>query len=265
VKFVKFVAKNLSYRRKPMTTPQPTLQPGRRRFLQATLATAITSLLTACGLGSNTQETAATTTPASAVAAQPTSTGASATATTTSTPTSTGGSGTAPAQVLQPTPACGDDDDDETPAQTEGPFYTPNTPQRTSFLEEGITGAPLLVTGAVLSTDCRPIPGALIDFWHCDANGIYDNEGYQLRGHQFAGDDGRYTLETILPGLYPGRTRHIHVKVQAPNQPVLTTQLYFPDEPDNTRDGIFHPALVMDVQNTTEGQSAAFNFVLNLS
>ena len=128
-------------------------------------------------------------------------------------------------------------------AQTEGPFYTPETPERTSLREDGIDGTPLRVTGYVHSTGCHPVPGALLDFWHCDDAGVYDNEGYRLRGHQFADDEGEFTLETILPGLYTGRTRHIHVKVQAPNGPVLTTQLYFPDEPDNERDGIFDPAL----------------------
>ena len=68
-----------------------------------------------------------------------------------------------------------------------------------------------------------------------------------------------------MPGLYPGRTRHIHVKVQAPNQQVLTTQLYFPGEPANDRDGIFNSALVMDVQDDAAGKVGAFNFVLSIS
>jgi protocatechuate 3,4-dioxygenase beta subunit len=173
------------------------------------------------------------------------------------------GDQTSSSVALAPTPACGDDD--PTPAQTEGPFYTPDTPQRTSLLEPGITGTPLLVTGTVLATNCQPIAGALLDFWHCDDSGVYDNVGFRLRGHQFADDQGRYTLETILPGLYPGRTRHIHVKVQAPNQPVLTTQLYFPDEPENANDGIFDPALLMDVQASQTGKLAAFDFVLDVN
>jgi protocatechuate 3,4-dioxygenase beta subunit len=106
---------------------------------------------------------------------------------------------------------------------------------------------------------------ALLDFWHCDAAGVYDNAGYRLRGHQFADEQGRFHLETILPGIYPGRTRHIHVKVQAPNQPVLTTQLYFPNEPENARDGIFRPDLVMEVQDVADGKTAAFDFALELA
>lgn len=165
---------------------------------------------------------------------------------------------------LPPTPACDDGDDDPTPAQTEGSFYTPDSPQRTSLIEAGMTGIPLLVTGHVLSTNCEPIPQVLVDFWHCDNDGVYDNVGYKLRGHQFTDDAGRFSLETILPGVYPGRTRHIHVKVQAANQPVLTTQLYFPNEPENARDGIYNPVLEMAVQDTVEGKSATFDFVLAL-
>ena len=104
---------------------------------------------------------------------------------------------------------------------------------------------------------------ALLDFWQADDAGAYDNAGYRLRGHQFADDQGRYSLETIVPGLYPGRTRHIHVKVQAPNQPMLTTQLYFPGEPSNDRDSIFNSALLMDVRDDTAGKVGVFNFVLS--
>jgi protocatechuate 3,4-dioxygenase beta subunit len=164
-------------------------------------------------------------------------------------------------QALAPTPAC-TDEDDVTLAQTEGPYFTPNSPERASLRDAGMAGTALVVSGSVVSTDCRPIARALLDFWQCDNDGVYDNEGYTLRGHQFTGDDGAYKLHTIVPGLYPGRTRHIHVKVQAPDQPVLTTQLYFPGEPGNASDGIFNEALVMDVTDDASGRSATFTFVL---
>jgi protocatechuate 3,4-dioxygenase beta subunit len=165
--------------------------------------------------------------------------------------------------VLAPTPACADDDDLEvTVPQTEGPFYTPDTPQRQSLLEPGMTGTKLVVSGYVYDTACQPVPGALLDFWQCDDAGVYDNAGYRLRGHQFADDEGQFVLETIVPGLYTGRTRHIHVRAQAPNQPVLTTQLYFPDEPANATDGIFDPALVMDMEDAADGEVGFFTFVL---
>ena len=170
------------------------------------------------------------------------------------------------AAALAPTPACADDDDLETTLeQTEGLYYTTDTPERTSFLEPGVTGTPLVVAGYVYSTGCRPVADALLDFWHCDDAGVYDNVGYKLRGHQFTDADGRFELETIVPGIYPGRTRHIHVKVQAPDQTVLTTQLYFPDVPENDSDGIFDPALVLDVEEANEGQRGYFNFVLDVA
>jgi protocatechuate 3,4-dioxygenase beta subunit len=167
------------------------------------------------------------------------------------------------AQPLQPTPAC-PADAPATPRQTEGPFFKPGSPRRASLLEPGIAGTKIVVSGLVLSTGCTPVAGALIDFWHADDKGDYDNAGNKLRGHQLSDDEGRYRLETIVPGLYPGRTRHFHVKVQAPNRALLTTQLYFPAEPRNQRDFIFNSQLVMKVQDAADGKVATFDFVLDL-
>lgn len=131
--------------------------------------------------------------------------------------------------ALLPAPAC---DGRLTPSQMEGPYYTPNTPERNSLLEEGMAGERLLLIGYVLDADCNPIPGAWLDFWQSGADGGYDNSGYTLRGHQFTDGQGRYYLETVIPGLYASRPiRHIHVKVQPPNGRILTSQLYFPDQP----------------------------------
>jgi protocatechuate 3,4-dioxygenase beta subunit len=163
---------------------------------------------------------------------------------------------------LPPTLACGDDDDEPTPSQTEGPYFRPRSPERSSLLEGGMSGTRLIVSGQVLSTFCAPVAGALLDFWQADAGGEYDNRGFRLRGHQFTGPDGRFTLETVVPGLYSGRTRHLHVKVQARGGRILTTQLYFPNEPGNARDGIFSPKLLMSVAGAGDAQHGQFNFVL---
>lgn len=167
------------------------------------------------------------------------------------------------AATLAPTPAC-DDHGEPTPRQTEGPFFTPDSPQRASLIEPGMKGTPILLEGLVLTTACRPVAGALFDVWHCDADGNYDNRGYRLRGHQLTDADGRYRLETIVPGIYPGRTRHFHVKVQAPGGRLLTTQLYFPDEPGNARDGIFRPELLLAVEDAGEGRHGRFDFVVEV-
>lgn len=169
----------------------------------------------------------------------------------------------AQAQPLRPTPACADDAD-PTPRQTAGPFFKPDSPRRASLLEPAIKGTRIVVSGLVLSTDCKPVARALLDFWHADDAGDYDNAGHKLRGHQFTDDQGRYRLESIVPGLYPGRTRHFHVRVQAPKGPVLTTQLYFPGEPGNQRDFIFNRDLVLKVHDAADGKVATFDFVLDL-
>lgn len=162
------------------------------------------------------------------------------------------------------TPAC-DDGDDPTMPQMEGPYFKPGSPLRTSLVTHGTPGTPLKVTGYVFGRACRPVPGALMDFWQADANGGYDNTGYGFRGHQLTDGQGAFTLTTIVPGLYPGRTRHLHVKVQAPGRPVLTTQLYFPGEPRNATDAIFHPSLLMTVRQAGPGREASFDFVLDVA
>jgi protocatechuate 3,4-dioxygenase beta subunit len=158
------------------------------------------------------------------------------------------------------TPAC-DDDDEPTLQQTEGPYFTPNSPERTTLREAGMAGTPITLTGFVLTRSCRPVAGALVELWHANDAGEYDNVGYRLRGHQFTGADGRYLFETIVPGVYPGRTRHFHLKFQAPDQPVLTTQFYFPGEPGNERDGIFDPALLLQI----DGDVARYDTVLDIA
>jgi protocatechuate 3,4-dioxygenase beta subunit len=120
-----------------------------------------------------------------------------------------------------------------------------------------------VIEGQVFARDCRPVGGALLDFWHADTGGEYDLEGYRLRGHLFADRQGRYRLITIVPGEYPGRTRHIHVRVQAPEGRILTTQLFFPGEERNRRDGIFHPDLLMRMGERSGRKLGQFHFVLD--
>lgn len=167
-------------------------------------------------------------------------------------------------RTLPPTPECREPAE-ATVAQTAGPFFKPSSPRRVSLIEPGMTGMRLVLAGRVLTRSCRPVAGALVDFWQADANGVYDNAGFRLRGHQFADNQGRYRLETIAPAQYASRTPHIHVKVQAANRPVLTTQLYFPDEPRNATDAIFRKELVMKLDKAATTWTGAFDFVLDLA
>lgn len=123
-------------------------------------------------------------------------------------------------------------------------------------------GTRLLLTGYVVTTGCQPVANALVDFWQTDAQGQYDNEGYRMRGRQFTDENGRYILETVIPGEYPGRTAHIHVKVQAPGGPMLTSQLFIPGAAGNQTDRIFDQRLLITLIEGPEGMLGTFDFVV---
>ena len=162
---------------------------------------------------------------------------------------------------LPPTPAC-HDGDAATLAQTEGPYFKPSSPERIELFEEGMAGQPIELVGFVLTRDCKPVAGALLDFWQADGKGQYDNSGFRLRGHQFTDAEGRYRLRSVVPGVYPGRTRHIHVKVQPRGGRVLTTQLYFPGESQNRSDGLFRKALLVRTAKNAGWLAGRFDFVV---
>ena len=168
----------------------------------------------------------------------------------------------AAAAPLQATPAC-DDGDDPTPELTEGPYFTSGSRQRRSLLTRGMRGTRLTITGYVLTTGCKPIRRAKLDFWQADASGEYDNDGYRLRGHQFTDSAGRWRLDTIVPGLYTGRTKHIHVKVQRPGGEVLTTQLFFPGVSANAGDPLYESDLLLRRwRRVGARRTGRFDFVL---
>ena len=167
------------------------------------------------------------------------------------------------ASTLQPTPiACSGA---LTSPNQEGPYYSVGSPPRASLIDEGMPGVPLLIFGRVFDQDCAPIASAKLDFWQADANGAYDNVGYTLRGHVFADENGNYAIESIIPGEYPGRPPHIHVKVFAPDgRELLTTQLYFSGG-ENSADVRSAPDLLVSTlgPDAHGRQQAPFDFVVN--
>ena len=144
-----------------------------------------------------------------------------------------------------------------TPPDIEGPFYKAGAPARASLAEPASKAARLVLTGRVLSADCKPLASAQLDFWQADDKGEYDNAGYRYRGVVVTDAQGRYRLETNQPPAYMGRPRHLHVKVRAPDRPVLTTQLYFPGESRGA-----DRELVVRLERGAEGLRASFDFVL---
>jgi protocatechuate 3,4-dioxygenase beta subunit len=117
-----------------------------------------------------------------------------------------------------------------TAEETEGPFYFDVDKIRSDIREdrEGVTlRLGVRVRGAA---ECEPIANAVVDVWHCDAEGSYSEPGESYcRGAQVTNRDGIVEFTTVYPGWYPGRTVHIHGKVHLDRQTVLTTQFYFDD------------------------------------
>ncbi|AUH32056.1 intradiol ring-cleavage dioxygenase [Paracoccus tegillarcae] len=127
------------------------------------------------------------------------------------------------------------------PEVTEGPFYLdPNLVRRDIREDRG--GVPMTMNVQVVTADCRPINGARVDLWHCDAQGNYSGFARQgsdntrdtrgqtfLRGTQISGNGGQVAFQTIFPGWYRGRTTHMHFKVILGRDEALTGQIFFPD------------------------------------
>lgn len=121
----------------------------------------------------------------------------------------------------------------------EGPFYSKNPPTISDSKLASATekGTKIIITGRVKNLDCTEyIPNTVIDIWHANDDGDYDNTGFNLRGKTTSNSQGFYTFETIKPGKYLNgnkyRPSHIHFKITPPNYPTITTQLYFEGDTD---------------------------------
>lgn len=116
----------------------------------------------------------------------------------------------------------------------EGPFYTVQPPFISNNLlaKKEEPGTRLILSGRIFNLECSEfLPSTVIDIWHADSSGHYDNDGYNLRGFTKTNAQGFYLFETILPGKYKNgsdyRPAHIHLKIKPPSHPPLTTQVYF--------------------------------------
>jgi protocatechuate 3,4-dioxygenase, beta subunit len=146
-----------------------------------------------------------------------------------------------------------------TPAQTLGPFYPRTVDERPQQTDADLLrvesnrvlskGVPIYLTGRVLDRSGKPVGDAEVEIWQCDANAVYHHPAggaeserdpnFQGYGTARTSADGSFHFRTIRPVAYPGRTPHIHVRVQPPFDPAFATQLYLPDEPGNRRDFLF--------------------------
>lgn len=143
-----------------------------------------------------------------------------------------------------------------TPAQTEGPFYPTTLPADVDNdlvvlrgSDAKAEGTVSHIRGRVLALDGKPLAGARLEIWQCDAHGRYlhPNSGgsaprdsaFQGFGRAVSAPDGSYGFRTIKPVPYPGRTPHIHFAVAA-GASKLVTQMYVAGEPRNASDGPYN-------------------------
>lgn len=190
------------------------------------------------------------------------------------------------------------------PELTEGPYFVDTGLNRadirsdptTGMVKEGVLLALAFNVVQVSGGSCLPLPGAVVDIWHCDALGVYsgvsdrsfDTSGQQfLRGHQVTNENGQAQFATIYPGWYPGRTVHIHFKIrtgpEAEQGYEFTSQLFFdealsnqvytqapyagkgPQNTSNSADNIYHDLLLLAVDQNDAGYAATFDIALDLT
>jgi hydroxyquinol 1,2-dioxygenase len=161
-----------------------------------------------------------------------------------------------------------------TPSTLPGPFYRTDAPYLAlgaDLCRDG-AGEPIAVTGQVTDTDSQPIANALVEVWHANSEGRYENQDpdnqpeHNLRGRFIADAQGRFHFRTIRPGGYAlpddgpvgqlarrlglslDRPAHIHFAISARGHRHLVTAIFDRADPAISRDAIFavKPALIAD-------------------
>lgn len=120
-----------------------------------------------------------------------------------------------------------------TESDAQGPYYIEGAPFKNPIFEEDEPGTRLIISGTIRGTDCQAVAEGVVDIWQTDADGVYPgaNEGFRLRGKVAADEFGNYSFETVYPGLYEGRPRHVHLKISGEGFGTVTTQIYFAGDP----------------------------------
>ena len=134
-------------------------------------------------------------------------------------------------QINDDGPFPGPGDCQVTAPQTEGPFFTADAPA-TADLVEHEDAVVVNLSGRVFEAGCSTaLIGAVVEIWHTDPDGDYDNSGFSYRTRLITDAEGTWALRTVQPGRYADngvyRPMHYHVKVTVDGVERLTTQLYF--------------------------------------
>jgi len=163
-------------------------------------------------------------------------------------------------KFLVPAPPC---KDDLTPAAPVGATYRPSAPLRQTLADKTVAGTRMTLSGYVTGLTCGRIKGARLDFWQADANGKTDNDGFSLRGAVLTDAEGRYAIETIVPGPEGGRARRIWVRVAPSGKKPLSTVLFFPGDAVAMKDKDFNKSLVMKAVSGA-ANTYTFDFLLDV-
>jgi protocatechuate 3,4-dioxygenase beta subunit len=157
-----------------------------------------------------------------------------------------------------------------TASAIEGPFYARDAPWREDLTRFGDEGDEIVLSGVVAEGACGvPVPGAVIEVWHADPDGRYDNRSDEMRyrGRVRCDAEGRWSLRTLLPGRYRNgdtlRPAHLHVKIVVDEVERLTTQLYFAGDPYLECDPLVSTSLVLALEQAGAVQRATFDFLLS--
>jgi protocatechuate 3,4-dioxygenase beta subunit len=136
------------------------------------------------------------------------------------------------------------------------------------------SGIPLTLNITVVDTEksCIGLQNAQVDIWHCNAEGVYSDEGVEsttgetwLRGFQLTDSAGNVQFTTIFPGWYQGRTTHIHLRVRSKyssasstSDGTNTTQVFFPQATVNTTDTTVAPYSSHGTNSTTNASDRVY-------
>ncbi len=138
-----------------------------------------------------------------------------------------------------------------------GPWYEPGAPEVHSLWQPGDPGRPLHLDGLVFASSGKPLVGALVEFWHTDADGNYP----PLRAAIRTQANGSFAIRTVLPGHHLGyRARHIHFVVTHPDHQPLVTRIYFLGDP-NMDEALFPELAILLEEGSIEGETRLFGSV----
>ncbi|KAK0441654.1 aromatic compound dioxygenase [Armillaria borealis] len=109
---------------------------------------------------------------------------------------------------------------------TQGPYYVDGEYVRSDVTEDQDGIYSYVDVELIDYSTCEPVADVYIDFWHCNATGVYSGvvargNGNQndesnldktfLRGIQATNSEGYAQFETIFPSHYTSRANHIHI------------------------------------------------------